>query len=721
MLIVGPATGGTTGAWRIPDPLAAAPVLDRADAADQRRPPGRVQPMLCVHAGRIFVFGGTTVGGTDRALGDLWSIAVGGGEAGPWITHLVRRRQLRIGGRLLSTPDGLVLIGGASVPGALDPTVWRADLTRPRPSWEPLAALPIEAGRPGALWARADGTPEVLAWADRTAPRLLRYSADADRWTAGPPEPTAPNPPAEGEGLFLDDVFTVVGPAPLPPSEVVFRLGGVGHLAFLPALDLPTSADVELHQIRDDASTERWFPPGEPATASLRLGAGRFAPPGRRSAPSARYGVPGRLGWTPLRLRQVSLGRWDVPLALHLDDRVGVDPRLGRVLLPAALGAGQVTASFRVGRATALGAGFPAAATRPGGPVTAWVSPQRAGVPGTDGLPIVADLGTGLAAGLAAGSAAASDAGGGGGTADEPGGPGILLGILGSPRLPAQALALPPDGTLAVWPVETGGLPFLRAEDGVSLTLSERPADGDTDPGAGPAWTFTGLSTAGIIELVAAAGRLDLRWCTLAAPGLAALTVAGAAHASALLRRTLPTPTVHVHLTQCRVGRVELPPWALLTADGCTFDAGARGDVAIGAAGADVRLTHCTVNGRTLAGRLAASSCVLGAPISCDRPDLGWLRHCVRAPGGRPPTGYRTIVHRASFGSVDPNHPLHLALADNNPDDVRSAGEAGRTPGAHATLAARLRELTERAEDFLPLGLVPHHVDAAVADLGRLR
>ena len=88
-------------------------------------------------------------------------------------------------------------------------------------------------------------------------------------------------------------------------------------MAFLPALD-PAPGEAIALTLADDGSTRRWLPPGEPVRDNLRLGAGRAAPPDHRDAPAARIGVPGRLSWSPLRLRQVSLGPWDQPVALRL-------------------------------------------------------------------------------------------------------------------------------------------------------------------------------------------------------------------------------------------------------------------------------------------------------------------------------------------------------------------------------------------------------------------
>ena len=141
--------------------------------------------------------------------------------------------------------------------------------------------------------------------------------------------------------------------------------------------------------------------------------------------------------------------------------------------------------------------------------------------------------------------------------------------------------------------------------------------------------------------------------------------------------------------------------------------------MAIAAPGATVRLRHCTVHGGIQAGRLGATSSVLAGRVVCDRPDQSWARYSVIAPGGRPPLLYRSRTQPVSFSSLDPMSPYHLALAENNATGTSTAAERGLTPGAHADRARAEHELTVRTEDFLPLALVPHHLDRTAEDLRR--
>jgi hypothetical protein len=727
LLLVAPlADGNALGVWQVDGATGTAPVAQRLDQPGPRQPGPRLAPALCLHDGALFVYGGERHG---DILGDLWSMPLSGTDAGRWRPHRVRHRQARVGARLLSTPQGLVLLGGASTFGTLDTSVWRVDLSRSRPQWEALPALPMQSGYPGVLWARAAGdTLQALIWANRVWPHPARWTDGNTQWEVDPAERlNAPNPPAEGDVLFVGDEVLVVGPPPLPPSEVVFSMAGEGYIAFLPALDLARSADVGLFFVQRDGSTRRWFPPGVPAQGSLRLGAGRDAPTDGRQASQPRLGVPARLAWQPFRLRQRSLGPWESPLALALEEIVALDPRLGRVLLPSQIAQGRLSASFRIGRSAALGAGFmpprrsiderwrePVDPVQPqrfsvrtppdldadrlGGPapVTARIIPAQAGTV-QDGVPIVATLAQGVRPGIGV----------------------HVLEVYGSPRLARSQLVIGQPQVLSLATNATGSCPHLTAEDGVSLVLHERLEE-DADPDQGPTFFLAGLSLEGSLEVGLSAGEVDLRWCTLATPGSIGVHVAGAGHQSPLVRHSLPAVRLILRLYGCLVGGLEVPPWVQVVAAGCTFDAGSPDAVALAAAGARLRLRHCTVHGRTLAGLLEASSCAFKGQLVCDRPDLSWARYSLLPEGGRPPLLYQSVLHAISFASLRPTEPHYLVLDDNNGAAARSAGERRCVPGAHAESTQRLLELTTRAEDYLPMTLVPYHVDRTTLDIFRM-
>jgi hypothetical protein len=222
------------------------------------------------------------------------------------------------------------------------------------------------------------------------------------------------------------------------------------------------------------------------------------------------------------------------------------------------------------------------------------------------------------------------------------------------------------------------------------------------------------------VEVVLSAGEVDLRWCTLAGPGSLGVRVAGAGHQSPLARHSLPEVRLTLRLYGCLVGGLEVPPWVQVIAAGCTFDAGSPDAVALAAAGARLRLRHCTVHGRTLAGQLEASSCAFKGQLVCDRPDVSWARYSLLPTGGRPPLLYQSVLHAISFASLRPTEPHYLVLDDNNGTAARSTGERRCVPGAHAELTHRLLELTTRAEEFLPMTLVPYHVDRTTLDIFRM-
>ncbi len=710
LLVTGDAEG-RLGAWRVTG-LDSSPVAERIDTPGPRRPLARRAPSTCVLGDRLFVFGGEQDG---APLGELWSVPLAGG---PWRPHPVRHRQERKRAALLATAARLVLLGGELVEGELATTVFQCEPSASFPIWRPLPSLPLEPGLPGSLVARATPTGlEALVWADRTRPRLYRLDTGATAWTeADGPELDAPNPPTPGEALFVGERVLVVGPSPLPASEVVFSMEGESHLAFLPELRLLPRERLRFH-VANDGATFAEARPGQPIPLDARPGGALHEGRLSASAGELRLALPGRLRRHFFRLLQRSLGPWDSLLPRTEEGFVALDPRLGRVLLPGNAPSGQITLSARVGRGTCLGAGClpptrqpPASWLEPEFPtptppdlraiprsVTAWVSPSRAGGSLTahgEERPIVATPEEGVA----------------------PGPVPAVLGILGSPRLGPVRLASEVDAGLSLFAADPGSVPFVEA-DARGRALALLPGFGGR---ADTEFWLAGLWLGGSLELALARGQADVRWCHLGQPGETGLWVPGAGHQEARARRSLPPVEVELRLYGCMVGTVELPPWVRLVAAGCTFDAGSRDAVALQAAGARVRLRHCTVLGATEAGVLEASSCAFAGEVRTDRKDLGWLRHSLLARGGRPPSLYQSLVHTVSFVSVRQTDPGYLVLAENNGPVALHTAERGGVPGAHGERSEHLRELLARTDENLPIGMVPFHVDRTTEDLERM-
>lgn len=712
------------GLWRIDDPLGTA-LVTRVDSADDFRPEARLMPSVCQHLdGRTYLYGGRgeapdgapdpTMLGT--ALDDLWSFATTGAEPFVWRPHNMRLPRdgragaARVGGRLLSAADGLILIGGASRPGALSAQVLRAELNGPRPRWHRLPDLPLCNGGPGVLWARtiAGGGLDALVWDDATTPRRMTLVGPESRWQSADPERGAPNPPAEGEGLYLGDVFLAIAPPPLPPSEVLVSNGATAQIGFLPALDPAPGDAMLLFEIHQDGTAKRWYsdqPDGEGVRPNLRLGGPRAAAVAARSEASARIGAGGKLAWRPLTIRQCTLQTWDVPLDLDLSNAVGFDPRLGRVLLREAIGRGRLTSTFRSARGGLLGPGM----LLPEGDLPgAWKDPDPAYAalsPPDNLLEIRVDplrAGTPSPAGTYAGDlhSAAGE-----------GGRRVLVDR--SPRLSAAWLPLAERTATRIGGTGPGQVAFVQAgDDGVSLSLRERMSPG-SDPEDGPSLWLEGLDLGGMLEVQLSSGRVEARLCRLGRAGRSGVSVAGVGLQSGPMLWTLPDASLTLHLYGCKVGRLEIPPWVQLVAAGCTFDSGARDLPAINAPGARLRLRHCTLHGETNAGLLEASSCVFAGSVRVARPDLGWLRFSLLPPGGRVPVLYRSVEQSPSLTSLVEGDPGYLNLDANNGAALLSAGEQSHQPGAYSRRADRVREATLRGDDFVPMGLEARHVDRA--------
>ncbi|QAT84704.1 hypothetical protein EJ065_3137 [Corallococcus coralloides] len=714
LLLVAPDGTGKLGIWSVTGLDTATPTGTRLDTASPRQPAARLAPSLCVRGGRLFVFGGD-LGGAPT--GDLWSLQITGG---PWRPHAVRNRQERKAATLLSTAQGLMLLGGEAVTGELAVPVMSCDPASASPVWRPLAPLPITSNLPGTLVATTttDGV-EALVWADTTRPQLMSLKAGEGAWVVGPLETSGSNPPVPGEALYVDGRVLLVEPAPLPPSEVVFSLGGRGYLAFLPELALLPDELLRFNVANDGAA---FIEPreGQPLPLDSRPGGAYHSRDASVAGGARRYSVPGRLGRHPFQLRQRSLGPWTSLAPSIASGIVAVDPRLGRVVLQDDAPVGRVTVSARVGRGASLGAGLlppdrrpPAAWAEPdfpfidppdrpgdrsgtGLPVTAWISPERAGgvlAAGGQERPIVATVTEGV-----------------------PSGSQPILGLIGSPRLAPERLSQGVDNGLSLFAADTGAAPCIGADEhGLSLALY--PGFGGST--ATRVW-LAGLWLAGRLDLVLARGQADLRWCNLGAPGQVGLWMPGGGHQDISARRSLPPADVELRLYGCMVGVIELPPWVHLIAAGCTFDAGDRDAVAIRAAGASVRLRHCTVLGATEAGVLEASSCAFAGEVRTDRPDLGWLRYSLYARGGQPPVSHQSRVHTVSFQSNRQTDPGYLVLGDNNGPEALHASERGGVPGAHDERSDHERELSARTDDSMPIGITPFHADRSQDDLVRM-
>lgn len=697
-------------------------------------PPARRGCSAAICNGRLYVCGGEISG---SSLADLWSIATDGTETA-FRAHVVRNAQARAGGTLLAHGDDLWLIGGETAPGRLSAQVCALDTTALRLRWVNRLPLPYASDRIGFACARRSASAlHVLAWADSTHAQHFALNDTSDTWDVGALEHDSPNPPAPGEAVFVEDELVIVGPSPLPESEVILNASGESVLVHLPALDLrPAAFDgpetllddesqnpglstraYETFHVALDGSTFRVGEAEDPLHE--RVGGALHASRASRSATRARLRIPERLEQSYFVLRQHSLAQWTEPTRLRAPDVVGLDPRLGRVVLPHNFSEGRLTASYRTGHPAPIGAGFaPVALALPKrwhepeapapvppvdgtSPVSVWVDPLRAGASTGDTLeaPVVVDL---EAASLALAERSEQHP---------------LVGVPGSSLLSPARLSSGLDRGISIVATDFGGTPLVRS-DSNDVALALHPSQGGW---RGMGVWLRGLWLNGLFDVAMARGEVDLRWCTLGRPGAPSVRVAGGNHETPLTRRVLPQPELQLRLYGCRVGTLQVPPWVRVIAAGCTFDAGDRDASAVSAVGASVYLRHCTIHGVVNAGELKASSCVFAGNVHVDRRDRGWLRHCIVPSGGRPPRTYRTLEGFAALSSVDPTQPDYLGLAENNSRAQLAAGESGLRPGAAGEYNQSLRELEHRTADFLPIGLSAHHLDRATADLNRMR
>ncbi len=705
LILAGFADDDTLGVWRVDDPTGA-PALTRLDTPGARRPQPRRDAAIAVTAGRVYVHGGER---DAVALSDTWSVPLAGGA---WTAHGIRRPTPRIGAQLLVRGTELVRIGGYEEEGALSGAVHVADLAEATPTWREAPSLPIPSDGAGRVVATyGAGAIQALVWADHARPFFATLVDGARRFDRTAVDPLGAAPPAYGEATFVDDEVWIAGPTPLPPSQVMFSLGGAGHLAYLPAVDALSGGAVTF-DVDDDGASRRVFAPGVAAEDLARPGAPMSAQSilGRAEA-VYRLGVPTRLSHAPFVLRQRNLASWDALGSEAPDPRgagvIGLDPRLGRVLLGTEVPNEPVRYSAYGARGARIG---PGVMPRSRALETAWRLPGEGAWPTPpDVVPADAAAAerapTRIAIAPGALEAALRVA-----SVDAP-----TLEVIGSGHLPAARLAVDAHAKLSI-AAEIGETPALDA-DGVDLSLGVYVEHGGQPESE--VW-LAGLALEGGLDLVLARGTVDLRWLAVGQPGREGVRVAGAGHQTALARRSIPPAEVTLRLVGCTIARLDVPPWVQVDARGCTFDGGADDADAIAAPGARIRLVHCTVRGHTAAGLLEASSSVFSGPIAVARRDLGYLRYCCHARGGTPPAAYRSTEYGVSFESHAPASPGYLVLAENNAPHVLAAGEERRVPGAHAERSEREAELYGRTDAHLPIGTRAHHINRTSRALERM-
>jgi hypothetical protein len=267
-----------------------------------------------------------------------------------------------------------------------------------------------------------------------------------------------------------------------------------------------------------------------------------------------------------------------------------------------------------------------------------------------------------------------------------------VIGVRRSPALRPARLALA-EPTLSIVGCDPRAVPSLRAErrSGTSLTVH---AD---ERGNGAELWLAGLWLEGRLDLELARGAVDVRWCTIGQPGATAIRWHGAPLDEAFAACADERTELELRLYGCVLSAIEVPSGVRVVASGCTFDAGSRAAVAIGARGAELRLVHCTIHGAVEAGELRASSSVFAGAVRVDRRDQGWLRHCLLPARGRAPRAYRSLDCVAQFASTSPTSPSYLMLSENNGATALANGEHGRLPGAHVERGRRLERVAHTA------------------------
>ncbi|MNQ02038.1 hypothetical protein D3C85_147040 [compost metagenome] len=359
---------------------------------------------------------------------------------------------------------------------------------------------------------------------------------------------------------------------------------------------------------------------------------------------------------------------------------VGLDPRRGRIALPAGVTAQQVQVRYAYGFPGDIGAGpydrNAAQTVAPGAPPTSQETfDVQLRVPSA-GTPTLASALAAVQAGQRVRIVVDHD-----GT--EPATPDLDL----------------PDTHLAI---EAGPLrrPVFQGDWRLRGNASTR-------------LTLDGLLLDGRLRLDGALRAVSLRHCTLV-PARGGLRHAGTA------------PELELSLYRCICGPVRsASALASVGMDGCLIDAQ---DVAAAAVDVDdsaLRVAASTLFGRVAAGRLDATNTLFGAPVAINRRQEGCVRYChVPAPSVTP-RRYRcqpdlavqdlgaAAARRAAarvapaFTSTDFASPAYGQLARGCAPEIREGADNGAEIGAWNPLLQAQREANLRLalDEYLRFGL----------------
>lgn len=260
-----------------------------------------------------------------------------------------------------------------------------------------------------------------------------------------------------------------------------------------------------------------------------------------------------------------------------------------------------------------------------------------------------------------------------------------------------------------------------------------------TAPSAPPAGVapgvvvLDGLEVTGGVSLgIRAVSRLTLRYCTVRAPGGAALTT------------TAPLEDADIVVFRSILGRVRLDyapgkgsgslavTGSIVSADGATLPAISAGDI-------DARLTGVTVFGESLFKSLEATNVIFTGAATAVRTQAGCVRYSAIAPGSALPRRYRcqpdlaiaaaaerkgaplTPAERSAaaigvtplFLDTDLGEPTVAMLHPMAAEGIASGGEGDCEMGAFAEAAERLRmrNIESLFDDYLPFGLEAGLID----------